>query len=468
MIYVSKKNNIPLYAQIYSQIRQEILSGHRKKSELLPGIRTLASYLGVSRNTVDRAYSQLAVEGYIQSQKGTCFTVENIVPSPFSNTNDYQDTNQIIVEEKSDNQKKFLHDFEYGSLFHDEFPASLWKKYTTDILFSPDCAELNQYQDKQGDLILREELKKYLHQSRGVKCTVNQIVIGCSLQACLDIICKLVRDSRKTIAMEEPGYDGARDVFLNNEYNLHLLPSTEKGLELSSLKDTSVSAVYITPSHQFPYGSVLPIYKRQKLINWANSSNTYIIEDDYDSDYRYNSNPIPSLQSIDCRNRVIYIGTFSKSLSPSLRVNYMILPEDLRNKYNAMFSSYHPTISLLTQRTIAKYMQEGRYECHVRKMSMIYKKRHDTFVQEITEKMGDHVRLHGKGAGLHFMLEFLNGETQNSLIEKAAEVGIKVYSPEPFWYEKSKCPQNLLYMGYSLLNEIQICEAISLLKKVWF
>ncbi len=469
MIFIDKNIHAPLYSQIYEHLKEEILCGNRKEGELLPGIRTLASTLGVSINTVDRAYSQLAVEGYIKAQKGACFIVQNTVYTPVGLRRSSAEGSLPVIDTTVEGpQTEFLYDFEYGSLMHDEFPVSLWRKYTTDILFSSDSMEINKYQSAQGDLILRQELKKYLYRSRGVKCSETQIVLASSLQSCLDMLCKLLRKKGRKIGMEEPGYNGARDVFLNNDFELHLLPATEKELDLSTLPGSGVNAVYVTPSHQFPYGTALPIYQRQKLLDWAVSADAYIIEDDYDSDYRYDADPIPSLQSIDHNGRVIYIGTFSKALSPSLRVNYMVLPQDLLLSYQEMFSSYHPTISWLTQRSIAKYMQEGRYERHVRKMSLIYKKRHDAFAQEITEKMGSLVNLHGRGAGLHFMLEFPNGETLDYLIEKAAQKGIRVYSPEPFWHKKEKCPTNLLFMGYSILNEMQIRDGISLLRDAWF
>ena len=219
-------------------------------------------------------------------------------------------------------------------------------------------------------------------------CCEEQIIIGCGLQYSLNILCTLLRKENNTVAMEEPGYNGSRDVFINNNYNLHAIPASKDGLILSSIHRSDACAAYVTPSHQFPYGTVMPIFQRKVLLNWANANDAYIIEDDYDSELRYDANPVPALYSLDAEDRTIYIGTFSKSLSPSLRVNYMVLPVRLLRRYYSLFCSYSSPVSWLTQHVLAAYMRDGNYERHIRKMCITYKRRHDVFVREATKMFG--------------------------------------------------------------------------------
>lgn len=468
MIYIQENSNDPIYLQIYRQVKKDIEQGNIVYGERLPGIRTLAQTLDIARNTVSRAYAQLAVEGYIQARHGSGFFVLDTSNKVTEVDYEPQDTNALSVEISELNQPVCPYDFQYGELSYEQFPFKLWRKYTSQILLSPQKGVVNQYPDKQGDLLLRQEIKKYLHRSRGMVCCEEQIIIGCGLHHSLDILCKLLRKENNTIAMEEPGFSGARDVFINNNYNLHSLPASKDGLILSSIHRSSACAAYVTPSHQFPYGTVMPIFQRKELLNWANDNASYIIEDDYDSELRYDTNPVPALHSLDTNDRTIYMGTFSKSLSPSLRVNYMVLPVRLLTMYYSLFHSYNSPVSWVTQRILAEYMRDENYERHVRKMCITYKRRHDVFIQEATEMFGSKVILHGRGAGLHFVLEFPGGEEQDWLIKQAEKVGVKVYPMIPFWNDRNACPQNLLFAGYSLLSEQQIRKGIALLKSAWF
>ncbi|WP_032122483.1 PLP-dependent aminotransferase family protein [Clostridium amazonitimonense] len=468
MIYIQQNSNDPIYIQIYRQIKEDIEQGNIVHGERLTGIRTLAQTLGIGRNTVSQAYTQLAVEGYIQARHGAGFFVLDASNKVKERNYVLQDISSLSVERSELKEPVSLYDFQYGGLPYEQFPFKLWRKYTSQILLSPQKDVVNQYPDKQGDLLLRQEIKKYLHRSRGMVCCEEQIIIGSGLHYSLDILCKILRKENNTIAMEEPGYNGAKDVFINNNYNLYPIPANKDGLILSSIHGSGACAAYVTPSHQFPYGTVMPIFQRKELLNWAIASDAYVIEDDYDSELRYDANPVPALHSLDTEDRTIYIGTFSKSLSPSLRVNYMVLPVRLLTRYYSMFHSYNSPVSWLTQHVLAAYMRDGNYEIHVRKMCLTYKRRHDVFVQEATKMFGRKVILHGRGAGLHFILEFQDGKEQQWLIKQAEKVGVKVYSMIPFWNHRNDCPQNIIFAGYSLLSEQQIREGIALLKSAWF
>ncbi|WP_019850284.1 PLP-dependent aminotransferase family protein [Desulfitobacterium sp. PCE1] len=467
MIYIDKEMDTPLYEQIYRQIQEDIISGNLSPGTLLPGIRTLSKTLGVARNTVDKAYTQLAVEGYICPRKGAGFAIESIRDSKRSG--EIQNLSCAVTDDSGHEteERNLPYDFQYGSFPDECFPKAAWKKYMLEVLSSPDSSSyMTQYQDKQGNRSLRCELRNYLYQTRGVVCTEAQILIGCGLHYSLDSLCKLFA-SHKRIAMEEPGYNGAKEVFQNNGFLIRHIPSTQDGLDFSGLKTLDVPAVYVTPSHQFPYGTVLPISKRRELLEWAAEENAYIIEDDYDSEYRYDANPVPSLQSIDGNDRVIYIGTFSKSLSPSLRINYMVVPKHLLGAYHQMFSSYSSPVTWLTQEVLARFLRSGDYTRHVRRMCAVYRKRHDIFVQQLSKQFGPKIVLHGQGAGLHFLLEFSDGVHADRLILTAKKAGVRVYPVTPFWSVSEACPPNMLFAGYSLLNEGQIQGGIRLLKQAW-
>jgi len=469
MIYIDKDSAIPLYMQIYTRIKEDILSEDIGKGSVLPGTRVLAQSLGVGRNTVNNAYKQLEVEGYIVAQKGVGFVVldviDNDLPIQKQSNSSHLPIKDASVHEKKDNYK---YNFQFGNFPPDNFPVNLWRRYTCEILYGSDIQAINRYQDKQGDLGLRVELKKFLKRSRGVNCSEDQIVVGCGLHYLLEIVCKLIANKGKTIAFEEPGYHGSRNVFINNDYAIKPISVTRNGLDFDALQKSRAGAIYVTPSHQFPLGTVLTLQKRKQLLSWAVENNAYIIEDDYDSEFRHNTRPIPSLQSIDCDDCVIYIGTFSKSLSPSIRVNYMVLPNQLLPVFKNVFHSYQSTVSWLTQRILYKYLESGQYERHLRKVSLIYKKRHDILVQTITQQMGDKVIIHGRGAGMHIVLEFINGEEQDWLISRAKDFGIKVYSTMPYWMNKSNCLKNTLFIGFSSLDEKEIIDGITILNKAWF
>jgi GntR family transcriptional regulator/MocR family aminotransferase len=468
MIFIDIQSKESLYLQIYKQIRDAIFSGELTRGMVMTGSRTLAKSLGVGRNTVDSAYAQLAVEGYIQSQKGVGFVVLPTMGLDASNISESPEQSLEGHQQEGARAEAYLYDFRYGGCAYHSFPTTLWKRYTSRVLESYDPNEALEFEDKQGDFVLREALVAHMKRSRSVSCKADQIIIGSGLGYSLEIVCKLFDQQERIIAMEEPGYPGTRSVFENNGCMLESIPVTSEGWNLSALQTSDATAVYITPSHQFPVGCVMPIQVREQLLHWATSRGKYIIEDDYDSEFRYNTKPVPALQSFDSNDHVIYIGTFSKPLSPSMRINYMVLPRSLLSRYQQVYRSYKSSVSWLNQRVLALFIAEGHYERHIRKMCLIYKKRHDAFVKTAMDTMGDNIILHGLGAGLHFVLEFPNGEEQDWLIAKARESGVRVYSTIPFWQDRSLCPKNTVYMGYSILEEQQIEKGLRILSKAWF
>lgn len=471
MIHIDSTSNMPIYQQIYEQLKEKIMAGTFKEGDRLTSTRVFAKNFCVARNTVENAYSQLCLEGYVLNKPGSGFIVQSMNDHLLSSVqqNDlvqesqYANLDRLSLEEP----EVYLYDFQYGNL-DIPFPYSLWRRFTTEVLLSFDAQRINSYNDKQGELDLRIEIMKYLQEARAVSCTPDQIVLCCGTQYALDMICKLFSDDGRKLAMEEPGYNGARTVFENNGFEIVPIPIQSDGISISDLERSSVKLTYITPSHQFPTGVVMPIQNRLHLLHWATQQNGIIIEDDYDSELRYHARPIPSLQSLDTSGRVIYIGTFSKSLSPGLRMGYMILPKWLLQKYHTMFAMYSSSIPWLEQKIVSLYMAGGHWERHIRKVCLYNKKKHDVMLKTITQLMGDKIIIQGNNAGLHILLQFVNGEKQNWLIDKAREYKVKVYPTSPFWHTKENASENTLLLGFSMLNEKEIVDGLTLLNKAWF
>lgn len=465
MIYVEKGSKTPYYVQIYRQLLDSIVSGKYPAGHILPGSRMLANECGVGRNTVDNAYAQLAAEGYIQAQKGVGFRVLQL-PDLLLATKRPRDRGAVAPV--TGPQAEIRYDLFYGSLSNRDFPLALWKKYTVEVLSEEHTSLINIYPGNKGDLLLREQLAAYLFEVRGVNCTPEQILITSGLQGSLEVICKLLFQPGDSHAFEDPGYDKALFIFQKHGIRTHLMDLDEYGAVPGSIpEEAAVKTLYVTPSHQFPMGMVMPIKRRYELLNWALAHNAYIIEDDYDSDYSYYTNPVPALQSIDTGDRVIYMGNFSKTLSPSMRMGYLVLPAPLMNRYQEAMAKYNCMVPWLMQRVLAKLIESGHYRRVVRKLRTKFKKSHDLLVKEIAG-LSEPVEIISQGSGLKFLLKFPAHLHRDWLIETAYKHGVKVYSPERFWQRTENCPPNLLQIGFTSIELEDIPPCMQLLNQVWF
>lgn len=467
MIYLDKSKGESLYIQIYEQIRKEILNGTIKEGEILSGSRRLARILDVSRNTVDNAYSQLLAEGYIVPDRGIGYRVQKVpelAVTPKSNLH----IKNSITQTQNVLDNHVLYDLTNSSHTSDLFPKKLWRKYTLECMERLENeSKLSVHLDKQGECYLRHNLRLYLERIRGVRCNENQIIITAGIQQSLDYICKILWNNHPTILMEEPGYNKAATVFISNGLTVQTVPVDKNGLIVSRLPTLqNVRAVYCTPSHQFPTGTVLPIGRRYELLKWAKDTNAYIIEDDFDSELQYYAKPIPCLQSIDVDERVIYLGTFSKALSPSIRMGYMILPPQLIEIYFSKFENYNSTVPLLNQYVIGRLIETGQYDRHVRRLNHIFRKRFERFSSELSDVMGK-IKISGNGSGQYFLLEFSENVNQNILIDLAHQQGVQVYSTMQFWQDKADCPPNTLFLGFSKIDIADIPDCVARLKKAW-
>lgn len=458
MFILNNTDSTSLYQQLFLQIREKILSGTFPAHFKLPSIRDLSDELEISRNTVDGAYQELCAEGYIYSKSRSGYFVSDIelgLASALTVSYQKQDHHPKLVE-------RYRFDFHPARLDPQVFPETLWKKSLNDSLRS-DAGAFSEYSDPQGEWGLRCNIQFYLEQSRGVHCRPDQIIINSGSQQNLEIVAQLIQESHCSVAVENPGYRLPRDVFQNLGFTINPIDIGSSSLNPESLESSQSSVVYITPSHQMPLGYVMPVADRLKLISWAAAGDRLIIEDDYDSELRYVGRPIPSLQGLNPQGNIIYLGTFSKVFSPALRLCYMVLPPWLTGIYKKKFSNYLCPVPLLTQRAMIAFMEQGHWEKHLRRVRLFYKKKHDLMLQTIDHYLGNKVKVIGRGAGLHLVLELTEGlKGEAGLIERAKQRGCRLL-PFSDFYADGKKEHNKLLLGFGGIPMDEIPAGIDLL-----
>lgn len=451
-----------LYEQIYEHIRNEIREGKLLQGEKLPSTRTLADYLQVSRSTVDLAYEQLISEGYIESLPYRGYYVSKVedlfrIPSIRE-----QKTEEKLIKEKSD------FDFSPNGIDMSGFPFGVWKKISKNTI--PDeTSDLFTLGEPQGDIELRRTISNYLHSSRGVNCSPGQIIVGAGNDYLLMLLEKILGRHVK-IAMENPTYKRAYRIFSSFAYQITTVDMDENGMRVDKLHAENVTAAYVMPSHQYPTGIVMPIGRRMELLKWAEEApDRYLIEDDYDSEFRYKGKPVPSLQATDVSGKVIYIGTFSKAIAPAIRVSYMVLPESLLEKYKENCFFFSSTVSRIDQTILNEFIRDGYFERHLNKMRKIYRTKHDEMLS-LLKPFLKKFELSGENAGLHILLTSKDGRNEQELVERARNVGVKVYGLSDAYVEnnpKRASESQTVILGYGGLQVSQMEEGIARLKQVW-
>lgn len=444
----------PKYKQIYEHLKRLIENNTIVENESLPSIRTLATNIGVSRNTTLIAYEQLIAEGYIRSEERRGYFTNAIEPIFMQQLVPH--TPAAIPDEQ------FTIDFRTGAVDQANFPLQKWRQCANKVLLNDTSYT---YGDKQGDVALREQLTAYLFQSRGISTSPNAIIIGSSTQQLLLFISLLLQKKYREIMLENPGYDGAKQVFQMQDFQIDPIQVDEKGHHLEDLLKSTAKIIYVTPSHHFPTGKTMPIQKRYELLQWAEDHHGYIIEDDYDSEYRYEQHPIPALASL-AQERVIYIGTFSKAFLPAIRLSYMILPPDLLKQYHEKLLHFEQNASSLHQKTMALFMKEGHWYSHIRKMRTVYKKKMTFLVKQFENQFGEAISIIGQSSGLYVLIQVKTTQTENELIEKARQSRVKVYPTSPY-YIKNYPKYPVLQIGFSNCSFEMIEEGVTLLKNAW-
>ena len=468
----------PLHRQLYRQIRDELTSGNfHRSSARLPSTRALAEALAVSRATVDLAFSQLHAEGYLVTKSRSGTFVADPLPEAFLSVGRKGSSAQIAPKARLSDRVNRLPDSRVGEQFDlgptnvapgvalasgtpavDEFPIETWERLRAEVL-AKKGAKLLRYGSNRGDADLREAVAAYLSDFRGAHCHPDQILIVAGMQQAMLISALAVLDPGDAAWIEDPGFHQARRVFALAGARIVPRPVDREGIVIDGPGTrTSPKLIYVTPSHQFPLGVTMSLARRKALLAFAERRGAYILEDDYNAEFRFSGPPLPCLQGIDRAGRVIYAGTMSKILFPSLRLGYLLVPVPLADavaKLRTVIDQHSPTID---QATLARFITEGFYLSHVRRIRKIYAERRQVFVEQFHKLLGDRFTLEIADAGLHALAWFRSDKDLAILQRAQPQLGVKI-SPLAYFCIEAKLPPALI-LGFGAWSAAQIKEAL--------
>jgi GntR family transcriptional regulator/MocR family aminotransferase len=471
----------PLYQRLYESFVAQICSGAIPAGTKLPGKRTLSAELGLSVNTVDTAYQMLAAEGYIESRARSGFYVlafadmlpERAVPSAKPTVsslarigNGTDTTAKSFSSAAKQPERPVRFDLSTGGADTALFPFRTWGRIQKELLYS--SPELLVHGDARGDAPLREALAGYLAAYRGVQCTPEQIIVGAGLEYLLGLLAPLLGG---ICAVEDPGYASTRAILENSGLVCRAVPVDDDGLSVKELPKSGANLCYVTPSHQFPTGVTMPIPRRAALLAWAaqGDGRRYILEDDYDSEFRFDQRPLPCLQGMaGADGPVIYLSTVSKSLAPSIRIAYIVLPQQLLPAWRARYGQYSNTVSRFEQETFCRFVQEGYFTRHLARMRNTCKARRNALCEALYAAFGEkRITLSGLHTGLHLLLSLADGPGEAAMMERAAAAGIRLRGLSGYYTQKALCPPNTVILGYGTLLPEAAPEAAAVLAKAW-
>jgi len=456
MYTITPKSSTPLHIQLYKQMRNDILQ-NMKKGDKLPSIRSMASLYNISKTTVESAYSQLYAEGYIESRPKSGYFVSDLY---FEES--IADKEPPLSTHDAAKPKEYRFDFFPAALHPDDFPLKIWKRLSAKVL-RDDSIDFGSYPDGQGEMELRVEIAKYLGQLRGVNCTPEQIVITSGFIDSLKLVASLTKESCPIFGIEVPGYHIAHKVFRGYGFDVDYINVDSQGMSIQKLSCSQAKIIYITPSHQYPTGVTMPVANRQKIIEIMHQRDGFIIEDDYDSELKYDSRPIPSLQGLDRYDRVIYLGTFAKALSPALRVGYLLLPRQLLKRYQNSYESHFAKVSLSTQKTLALFMKEGHFQRHLRRIRAINRRKHNLMRDTLKATLKESMHIATEGGGLAILIQPTRPLDWDKLKRLSQEAGLKIYLAK----ERSGGDFEAVRMGFGGLTQEEIVEGIEEFRRVW-
>ncbi|WP_295995228.1 PLP-dependent aminotransferase family protein [uncultured Adlercreutzia sp.] len=461
-MHLDESSPLPFYQQLFDQIHERIESGDYPTGSKLPSIRGLAADLGCARNTVETAYHLLTQEGYVESHPGSGYIVQNVSYLQ-------PDAKQMAQEPAGQGDARPRYNFTHGNLEPRTFPAAAWRSLTDDILLSIDNVGCDAYNHPFGEEKLCEAIAWRLNTQRGIQCTADQIIVQGGTQTSIQNLLTLFDNTRDIVAMEEPGYDGVRAVFERSHFPIvpcRVLDGVQTFL--SDIEQSGARLLYLTPSSQFPTCQVLPVEARERVLAWAERNDAYILEDDYCRDFRYRERSLPPLASMDTHGRVVYMGTFSKSLSPALRINYLELPEPLLERWKNHFANSYSPVPWLNQQVLARFMADGSWDRHVRRVQAKNRRKYETLTRVLRETMGNEVDILENGTGLHLLVRVRDGRSQSELIEAARAEDVQVYGTQKYWANPAHTPDSTVLVGFSAIAEEDIEPGIRALAKAWF
>lgn len=449
---LKKSPGVPLYEALYRCIRGDILSGALRPGEKLPSKRALAENLEVSKITVEAAYSQLLSEGYICSKEKVGYfveTVERRAPVPAAPVRRPKEDAACLLDLTANGTE--------------QFPFSVWSRLQREVMLDFGEALLAPLPNR-GIPELRQAIAGHLAAFRGMRVDPENILIGAGTDFLYNLLIQLL-GREKVYAVEEPGYGKIRKIYAAGGVQTVSAAMDDRGVIPEGLGSADV--LHISPSHHFPTGIVTPVSRRRELLDWANRGEKWIIEDDYDSEFRFDAHPVPAMQSLDDGGRVIYMNSFSKSLAPSIRISYMVLPGGLMAAFQQKLGFYSCTVPSFEQYTLARFLSRGFFEKHINRMRKFYKNRRNAVVSLLEKcSFSDKLTIQEQDAGLHFLLNVDTSLSDQSLTEKLAALGIRVRALSSYYHDQSE-DLHCLVINYSGLKEERLAAALAAISQEW-
>lgn len=448
-LQLDKESEVPLYQQLYTSVREAVESGHLRKGERLPSVRRLSEDLSLSCTTVESAYQQLCVEGYLRNEPRRGYFAQDArrdaLPGGAGRP-------EGTVRRPAPNVR-----FNFGTDCVDSanMDLKIWRRHIRDVLNRQNI--IASYGDPQGEPELREALSSYSYGVRGVLAPPERIVIGAGTQPLLSILCGLLGHDTQTVAMEEPGFLQAEQVFRDFGIAVLKLPGDRDGISMGALKASGAKLLYVSPSNRVTTGTSIPMSRRFELLQWARESGGILIEDDHNGELRYRARPIPAMQGVGGGENVVYIGSFSKLLLPSVRIGYMVLTPDLQNRYLARARSYNQTASKIEQLALAGYIKSGQLERHLRRLRKLYGAKSEKLMKSLKSAFGDRFGLLLQETQLILILTVPAGRDAEELCRRALRTGVRVQQADG----------GSIRLGFAGIPLDDMEEAVACLKSAW-
>jgi GntR family transcriptional regulator / MocR family aminotransferase len=468
IIAIDRKVAEALHRQIYNSYRAAILDGRLRPGQRIPSTRVLASEIGVSRFPVLNAYAQLLAEGYFESRVGAGTVVSSSLPDQLTSSRPpgtlqsatrsgprpVARRSPILRGIEAMPWMQNWGAFRVGQVAFDQFPLHIWSTLVARRCRGMDSQSAH-YGNLMGSVVLREAIANYLKIARSVHCEAEQVMIVNGSQQALEIATRVLLNPGSRVWVEEPGYRLARDVFELNGCHVVPVPVDTEGLDVGAgiMKCRKAQAAFVTPSHQFPLGVTMSASRRLQLVEWAQHSGSWIIEDDYDSEYRYESLPIASLQGLDANSRVIYVGTFSKVLFPSLRLGYLVIPPDLVDRFHICRRVMDLGPPTFTQEVLADFIDEGHFARHIRRMRVLYGELRRALVNSLTQDLGSMVEVVGDEAGMHLAVMLQDGHRDMEVSKRASRQRLSIWPLSPSYLGEER-QGFILGFGGTTMKEI--------------
>jgi GntR family transcriptional regulator/MocR family aminotransferase len=464
----------PLFRQVYARLRQGILDGTFRAGDRLPSTRDLAEQLRISRTVVVLAYDQLLAEGFVEGRVGSGTYVPAGVASArpggsarsarfrLSRFGAFAAATGPRVDFPRPRAKPLPYDFSYGRSDVESFPFEQWQRILHRRERRVRVRELD-YGPAAGTDALREAIAAHLRRSRAVVCDAGQVIVVNGSQQALDLVARVLIEAGDGVAIEDPIYQGTREIVRAAGARLHAIPVDRDGLDPDALPPKARLA-FVTPSHQYPSGAILPLARRQALLRWARRANAVIVEDDYDGEFRYDGKPLESLQGLDGEGRVVYVGTFSRTVFSALRIGYLVVPSKLSAAFTGakwLCDRHTPT---LEQETLAEFIASGMYERHLRRVRRRNAARRRALLEALEKHLAERVEVSGAGAGAHVVVWPSRRISEAATVEAAAARGVGVYGIAPYFFRRP--PRPGLILGYSRLREGDLREGVRRLAEV--